>query len=100
MASLRTYNLDTVDIAGIRALLWEALSLKWVRDGHHPVHSNYRIKYDDICMSIAALAAKRNIIQNPAIPQIQPFTSEITAVSKQRIGSVIWELVCQQILYI
>ncbi|MPW24331.1 hypothetical protein GC105_00800 [Alkalibaculum sp. M08DMB] len=100
MPSVRTYNLDTIDISGIRALLWETLSLKWVREGHYPVHSNYRVKYDDICISIAELAAKRNIIQNPPIPQIQPFTREISTLSKQRIGSVIWELVCQQILYI
>ena len=37
MPSVRTYNLDILDIAGIRALLWEALSLKWARDGHYPV---------------------------------------------------------------
>jgi|GEM_PF-588443 len=100
MASVRTYNLDTIDIAGIRALLWEALNLKWVRDGYYPVHSNYKVKYYDICMSIAELAAKKNIIQNPPIPQMQPFTNEVSALAKQRIGSVIWELVCQQILYI
>lgn len=100
MPSIRKYNLDALNSSMVRSLVWEALESKWSRDGHYPVASSYRATYVDICMSIVELAIRKKIIANPPVPTVQPYMREISEKSRQMIGSVLWELVSQQILYI
>lgn len=100
MSSVLTYNLDTLDYATLRALTWEAMSSKWKRQGHNPVNPSYRADYNEICMSIAELAAHKGKIVMPVIPSFQPFSREISTKAKQRIGSILWGMVSQEIIYI
>lgn len=100
MSSTLTYNLDALDCAALRTLTWEALNSKWKRQGHYPVTPSYRADYNDICMSIAELAAQKGQIVNPSTPAFQPFTREVSSTGRQKIGSILWGMVAQQILYI
>ncbi len=100
MHSVLTYNLDTLDYATLRSLTWEAMNSKWKRQGNNPVTPSYRADYNEICMSIAELAATKNKIATPATPAVQPYSREISKQGRQRIGSILWGLVAQEILYI
>lgn len=98
--STRTYDLDSINLSDIRSLVWEAMASKWKRDGHSPVIPTYRAKYNDICISVAELAVRKGVIDRPPVPNLQPFTTEISSEGKRRIACVIWELVAEEILYI
>lgn len=100
MPSLVTFNLDSLDFASTRALVWEAMRSKWKHEGYSPVNPNYRAGYRDICFSVAELAARKGIIQKPHVPSFQPYLQEVSEIGRQRIGSVLWSLVAQEILYI
>lgn len=94
-----TYDMDCLDIATMTALFWEALALKWKRSGHNPVTPTYKATYDDICISLFELALSKGLVKKPYQQNgyIERYFTEIT---QQKIGSILWGLVSQQVLYI
>lgn len=100
MPSLVTFNLDTLDLASIRALVWEAMRSKWKHQRHYSDKPTFRAEYRDIYLSVAKLAVQKGIIPNPPFPTLQPYLEEVSEIGKQRIGSVLWSLVSQEILYV
>lgn len=100
MPSLVMFKMDTLDLVSIRALVWEALRSKWKHQRHYTDKPTYRAKYRDICLSVAKLAVQKGMIQNPPVPTFQFYTEEVSELGRQKIGSVLWSLVSQEILYI
>ena len=100
MISVITYNLDSLDTASLRALVLEALQSKWERSGPRNSGNSYRADYSNICTSIAELAVKKGLIPAPHIPAFQPYTTKVSEKGAQKIGSILWSLVIQEVLYV
>lgn len=83
-----------------QSLAWEALSLHWKRQGNWQDCDSYRASYNDICISIAELATRKGMIKQPPVPPFQPYTQDISEKGKQWIGSIIWSMVAQEVLYV
>ncbi len=94
------YNMDAIELSALKSLVWEALRSKWKRSGNFPVTPTFRAKYEDICMSVAELAVQKGIIKDPHSQGVYQYTREISTKGKQNIGSVLWSLVAQEILYV
>lgn len=96
-ATIITYNLDNLELRELRTLLWEAMKSKWQQDFYK--NDTFYASYSDICMSVAKLAVQKGIITNPTYGHYQ-YTSKVSNKSCQKIGSILWSLVTQEILYI
>ncbi|MBR6775099.1 MAG: hypothetical protein IKM23_05230 [Bacteroidales bacterium] len=92
--------MDTVDIEILKSLVWEAMRSKWKREGYYPVVPTFRASYDDICMSVAELAAQKKIIEFHRPQGFTIYSKAISDNGKKKIGIILWSLVAQEILYV